>query len=168
MLPAPPYRRQQQFPGQLLLLHLWNQRKQRTGPAFPGNTPQSGMHMYTSAVLHMQTHTFMTAIANVNSQKYYTNAHVTSVSWRNLVTIQIIFGLKGNIKKLMCSSSSAGFKVFFWCGNARRNDVWLCGYELQRFHAKNPSNQVRKDHYIFPSLWLICGIESEHVMDNAY
>lgn len=37
MLPAPSYRRQQQFPGQLLLLHLGNQGNQGAGPALPGN-----------------------------------------------------------------------------------------------------------------------------------
>lgn len=38
---------------------------------------------------------------------------------------------------------SPGFEVFVRCGNAGGNDVRLCGYELQRFNAKNPSDQVR-------------------------
>lgn len=45
MLPAPTYRGQQQFPGQLLLLHFGNQGNQGAGSPLPGNT-------------HTRTHTF--------------------------------------------------------------------------------------------------------------
>lgn len=55
MLPAPSYRRQQQFPGQLLLLHLRNKGNQGAGHAFPGNTFETCMqdlHTHTSACMH--------------------------------------------------------------------------------------------------------------------
>lgn len=38
MLPTPSYRRQQQLPGQLLLLRLRNQGNQGAGPPLPGST----------------------------------------------------------------------------------------------------------------------------------
>lgn len=57
MLPASSYRRQQQFPGQLLFLHLGNQGIQGARPPLPGN---AGLRLFKWSTLlkrHIHKHT---------------------------------------------------------------------------------------------------------------
>lgn len=37
----------------------------------------------------------------------------------------------------------AGFSVLLRCQHAWRDDVWLCGHELQGLHIENSSDPVR-------------------------